>query len=306
MLDHSLNALEMLFPRAGWEKLAEFPDLYPYFADTYDLRRGYELIAPTDPLQQIAVLMHILEDFCVAMRYVSFGTVTGADGTRKQIDETIGAIISQWRGYIDDSFIKEYLSRLNEYCRLLEHSVESRMSPFAKRMLSDLHWIKRLYFLPYYKFESIGPPPFQKKDVVSIYSEIRNFRKILTQIAAGIEEANRNGGAAVKAKCQGIENPWQPYNFGVSNPVSKRLDALLSPGKRSNAALIFYALSAVTVLDCLLNSESSWAYNDQTGFMFRSVKGDGITPMFGVEDKLNADQIFKNVMKQKMAERQKT
>jgi len=304
-LDQSLKTLEKLFPQAGWERLPEFPDFYPYFSETYGLRRGYELLAPTDPLQQVAILMHILEDLCVAMRYVSFGTLTAPDGTHARITEAVGSIISHWRGYIDDSFSKEYLPRLNEYCRLLEHSVESRTSPFARRTLNELRWARRLYFLPYYKFESLGPPPFQKKDVSSIYSETRSFRKHLAGVAAGIEEGNRNGGAAARAICQGIENPWAPYNFEVPNPVSKRLDALLGPGKRNNAALIFFSLSAVTVLDYLLNNESSWAYADQSGFLFRSVRGDGVIPMFGVEDKLDADQIFKDVMKQKAAERQK-
>jgi len=300
-LEHGLGVLEMLFPKAGWEKLSGYPDIYPYFSNMYSLRRGYELIAQTDPVQQVAVLMHILEDMCVAMRYITFGSVTGSDGKPVNVTEAIGDTIANWRRYIDTGFVKEYLPRLSEYCRLLEHSVESRSSPYARRTLNELRWIKRLYFLPYYKFESFGPPPFQKQDVTAIYSETRKFRKILTLVAAGIETGNRNGGAAAKAMCHGIENPWAPYNFEVPNPVSKRLDALLGPGKRNNAALIFFALSVTTVLDCLLNAESSWAYSDQGGALFRSANNDGMTPLFGVDIKLDADQIFKDTLKQRMA-----
>ena len=298
-LNHSLGALETLFPQAGWDHLTEFPDLYPYFVNLYGLRRGYELIPPTDPLQQIAVLMHILEDLCVALRYVTFGMVAGPDGKPVQVSEAIGETITNWRRYIDDSYAKEYLPRLTEYCRLLEHSTESRTSPYAKRTLNELRWTRRLYFLPYYKFESLGPPPFQKQDVMAIYTQVRNFRKYLTLVASGIEQGNRKGGAEAKAPCDGIDNPWEHYNFEVPNPVSRRLDAILGSGKRNNAALVFFALSVVTVLDHMVNSESSWAYGELSGALFRSVGGAGIVPVFGVDDKIDADQIFKDVMKSK-------
>jgi len=298
-MDHSTKVLESLFPKAGWENLEEYPDLYPYFVNTYQLRRGYELIGPSDPLQQVAVLMHIIEDICVGLRNVTFGTATGPDGNPAQINELIGSTISNWRRYIEDSFNKEYLPRLTEYCGIIEHSAESRISSFAKKTLNGLRWIKRLYFLPYYKFESVGPPPFQKQDVVSIYSEVRTLRKNLTLAAAGIEKGNRMGGAEAKATCDGIGNPWAKYNFEVQNPVSKRLDALLTPDKRNNTALIFFALSVVTVLDNLLNNENSWAYGEKVGPIFRSVENKGVTPVFGVDNKLDADKIFKEEMRKK-------
>jgi hypothetical protein len=298
-MDQGMRVLESLFPKAGWEKLEEYPDLYPYFVNSYELRRGYELLGPSDPLQQVAVLMHIIEDLCVGLRNVNFGTAVGPDGNPAQINELIGATISNWRRYIDDSFHKEYLPRLTEYCSMIEHSAESRVSSFAKRTLNGLRWIKRLYFLPYYKFESVGPPPFQKQDVTAIYSEVRTLRKYLTLVAGGIEQGTRIGGAEAKAPCDGILNPWNKYNFEIANPVSKRLDALLTPDKRNNTAVIFFALSVVTVLDSLLNNENSWAYGEKVGPIFRSVDNLGVTPVFGVDNKLDADKIFKEEMMKK-------
>jgi hypothetical protein len=298
-LGRSLAAMEALFPQAGWDQLQEYPDFYPYFAATYSLKKGYELIAPTDPLQQIAVLMHILEDFFMALRYVSFGIVAGSDGSPVRIDEYLGDIINNWRRYIDDSFVKEYLPRLAEYCRILENSAESRTSVYAKKTLTELHWVKRLYFLPFYKFESVGGPPFQKQDVTAIYAEIRTLRKYLTAVAVGIEQATRQGGAGAKAPCDGIDNPWDPFHFEIPNPVSRRLNMLLAPGKRNNASLIFFSLSAATVLDSLINNESSWAYGSRPGPLFRSVNGEGVTPMFGVDKKLDAEAIFKDALKRK-------
>jgi len=299
-LGHSFSALNTLFPKAGWERLEDFPDLYPYFAKPFSLRNGYELLPPTDPLQQTAVLMHIMENICVGLRSVSFGLVTGPDGNPVHVGDATGEIIANWQRYIDESFIKEYLPRLSEYCHMLEHSPDAKNSVFGKRTMNELRWIKRLCFLPYFKFAALGPPPFKNQETTPIYTQIRTLRKYLTMVAAGIEQGNRRGGAESKVPCTGIDNPWAQYHFEVPNPVSRRLDALLPPGKRNNAVLVFFALSTATVLDILVNSESSWAYDiNNTDALFRSVNNDGSTPMFGVDEKVDADQIFRNSLKQR-------
>ena len=297
-MEQGKAALEVLFPKAGWDKLEESPDFYPYFANVYNLKHGYELIAPNDPLQYISVLLHILDDLFIGMRYVNFGTVTGPDGAALRVGEELTEIINNWRGYIEDSFSRDYLPRLTEYCRMLENSKESRITPFGRKNLNELHWIKRLYFLPYYKFESMGPPPFPKSEIVPIYSEVRRVRKHLTAVALGIEQGMRAGGAKIKATCRGINNPWEPYNFQVPNPISMRLDMMLPHERRMNATLIFFSLSAATVLDYIVNNENSWVYGSRPGSLFRSVKNEGIEPLFGVDKKLDADKIFKDSLKE--------
>ena len=296
-LEQGKNALETIFPKAKWDKLDEFPDLYPYFANVYSLRGGYELIAPTDPVQQVAILMNILDDLFIGLRYINFGTITGPDGHMIMVLDELGDIINNWRRYIEDSFSKDYLPRITEYCRMIENSEDARSSQYAKKTLNELHWIKRLYFLPYYKFESLGPPPFPKSDVIPIYSLIRKVRKILTAVAVGIEQGVRAGGAAAKAQCSGINNPWERYNYQIPNPVSKRLDILLTPDKRINATIVFFTLSTVTVLDNIINNENSWAYGTRPGPLFRSIKNEGLVPQFGVDDKLDADKIFRESLK---------
>jgi hypothetical protein len=297
-MDQGRTALEVLFPKAGWDKLDDFPDLYPYFSKVYSLKHGYELISPNDPLQHVAVLLHILDDLFIGLRYVNFGIVAGPDGNYVKVSDDIGETLNNWRSYIEDSFSRDYLPRLSEYCRMLENSEDSRSSPYAKRNMNELHWIKRLYFLPYYKFESIGPPPFPKQDIIPIYSEIRKLRRYITQVALGIEQGVHAGGAAAKAACNGISNPWETYNFQVPNPVSKRLDMLLPPEKRINATLVFFSLSVVTVIDFLVNNENSWAYQgNRPGPLFRSIKNEGIVPLFGVDEKVDADKLFRESLK---------
>jgi hypothetical protein len=297
-LEHGLTALDALFPKAGWDKLGEFPDFYPYFSSVYNLKGGFELVAPTDSLQQVSIMIHILDDLFIGLRYVNFGTITGPDGNHLNVSDEMTEIVNNWRRAIEDSFSKDYLPRLSEYCRMLENSAgEVRSSVYAKKIMNELHWIKRLFFLPYYKFESIGPPPFSKQDVSPIYTQVRKLRKYLTSIAMGIEQGVRAGGAAAKAPCDGINNPWENYNFQVPNPVSKRLDMMLPPERRVNATLVFFSLSAVTVLDYIVNNENSWAYESRPGPLFRSIRDEGIIPVFGIDDRIDADKIFKESMK---------
>jgi hypothetical protein len=205
--------------------------------------------------------------------------------------------MTNWHFYYDEAFSKEYLPRLAEYCRILDSPAESRTSPYVKRLINELHWTKRLYFLPYYRFESSSPPPFQKKDVTALYPEIRRLRKHLAAVASGIEHGLKSGGLKDNTHCDGIENPWDNYHFQVPNPVSTRLDTLLGK-KRTNASLIFYTLAVTVTLDYLVNNDRSWAYNDDIPTMFfRSVDNAGVTPVFGVDKKIDTEMLFKQSLK---------
>ena len=304
-LDRGLQTLEVLFPNAGWDRLSSYPDLYPYFIEIFDLRRGVVNISPTDPLQQIFILMRIVEELFYGLRYVSFGNVTGPDGRPEQVGDILTDIINNWHYFIEFSFEKDYLPRMNEYVRMLEGSPEDWNSPYTKRVISDLHWVKRLYFLPFYKFESLAPPPFQKKDITQIYPEIKRLRRYLAAVGAGIETGNRKGGADRQVRCDGINNPWEAYEFQVPNPLSQRLDALLHPKNKNNASLVFFTLSVVTVLNYLVNNEDSWAYGGRPGPLFRSVKGEGVTPLTGIDSNIDADALFKAALKKRQKAQEK-
>ena len=298
-LDRGLKTLEALFPKAGWDRLASYPDLYPYFADMLGIKKGAVNIAPTDPMQQILVLMRILEELFFAVRHISFGAIPNTSGSIEELNGPVGAITNNWRHYIEMSFGREYIPRLLEYVRVLEGSHEERASMYNKKLITELHWLKRLYFLPYYKFESLIPPPFQKGQINSIYGEIKNLRRYFTAVATGIEQGSRSGGAEAQAPCDGIDNPWEPYVFEVPNPLSRRLDALLGPKARHNASLVYFTLAITTVLDHLINNEKSWAYGSRPGPLFRSVNGEGTVPLTGVDNRVDADALFKQAMKQR-------
>jgi hypothetical protein len=292
--DQSIHTLEALFPRAGWGKLDSYPDLYPYFRGVFNLKKDYELIAPTDALQQVLVLMRIIQELFFGLRYVSFGTIV-VPQSNDRLDEILSNIINNWPNH-EVTFEKEYLSRLTEYCRLLESS--DRTSDYTKRLYNELEWLRKLYFFPHYHFETFSSPPIPRNSVSAVYPEVRQLRKLLSIVVAGIETANKNGGAEAQVHCEGLNNPWEPYTFQVANPVSKRLNALLGSKRRNNTMLVSFTLMAVSVLDHIVNREDSWAYPSDLGVLFRSVNDEGIAPQFGVDEKIDADLIFKQVLKE--------
>ena len=93
-----------------------------------------------------------------------------------------------------------------------------------------------------------------------------------------------------KALCPGINNPWDEYEFQVPNPLSQRLNVLLTGKTKNNASLIFYTLAVATVLDYLVNNEESWAYSSDSPALFRGI-GDTGGDSSG-EDHVDADAIF--------------
>ena len=296
-----IEALEGIFPDAGWRRLSSFPDLYPYFADVFDLKKGFELVAPNDPLQQAVILMHILEELFYGLRFVEFGTISGSNGEPERADSAIAGIIGNWHGHLEEALGKEYLPLLSEYCRLSDGAPEARMSNYAKRTLSELLWIKRLNFLPYLRFESsFSGHPYRKQEEKPFYTAVRELRRLLTGIAIGIEAGMKQGGPVTGAKCDGIDNPWEPYVFQIPNPVSTRLDAVLggrNSKRKTNAALVFFTLSAATVLDLIVNDKKGYAYLDEAVCPYRSLDGQGNKPLFGVDERIDADALFKQSLK---------
>jgi hypothetical protein len=283
--ERGIQILETLFPQSPWNKLEEFPDFYPYFADVFEIKKNGELIAPQDPAHPALILAQILEELLYGFRYIKFiGTPNAA---------SLNEIVDDWHTAISEGFEKKYLPLINEYAHYFEYSAQKKNSTYAVNIASDLHWIRRYYFLPYYDYVPPTPPSFLKKDVVSLYAVARHLRKGLAECAFAIEDANKKGGASGNVMVTGIENPWEEYNFQVENPLSRRLNAMLGKNQRNNASLIFFTLAIVTVLDSYLSSKNSAAYRADTEILFRNSGTDKFKPIFWVEKQKETYSLFK-------------
>jgi hypothetical protein len=301
LMEKGLQTLENIFPKAGWDQLDYYYDLYPYFAKILEMKKGYELIAPTDPMLLFCVLARILEELFFGLRFVKFSQILNPDGSIDDAGEQIVDIVNKWRDYLNEVLIKEYLERLIEYSELLAGSPGASTSNFAIRLVDEMNLAKRLFFFPHYNYtvtSSLALSSLQKKGITPIFREIRQLRKNLSYFVKEIKKALTEGGAEAKVLCNGIENPWSPYTFQIINPVSKRLSVILGQKNRNNASLVLITAEIVTILDYYENNEYSWAYQSPSKALFRSKDGAGIIPQFGVDTLLDADEIFKQTIKE--------
>ncbi|GMO42007.1 MAG: hypothetical protein Ta2F_18010 [Termitinemataceae bacterium] len=282
-VEHGVKILKTLFPKAGFEDLNELNDFYPYFADVVELKKNSELIAPEDPIQFALVLSQSVEELLYGFRAIKF----------KQNDDSkpLNSIIDDWHEALTESFERQYLPRVSEYAHYYEHPGQ-KTTPYISTLITDLHWIRRYYFLPYYDYKSPSPPSFKKSGVVALYPIVRHLRKELTDYAAAIDIANKSGGQEAGAHVDGILNAWEPYFFQVENPLSKRLNRLLGKSQRTNVSLMFFTLAIVTVLDNHLNNPQSNAYSKVVTKLFRSSDSDGRVPVLWVEKKTDTMELF--------------
>jgi hypothetical protein len=285
-LGRSMKILETLFPKAPWDRMASFPDYYPYFADVLEIKKNGELIAPEDPAQAVLVLSQIIEELLYGFRYIKFkDNFSKADFLR--------SVVENWHLAILESFEKNYIPRIAEYAHFFEHSGQNRTATYAVNIASDIHWLRRYYFFPSYNTLPPTPPSFLKKDVIALYPLARSLRKDLTECASLIESANRSGGSASGVEVEGIINPWDAYNFEVENPLSKRLNMLLGKSQRNNTSLIFFTLAVVTVLDNYLCDTTSIAYKANNEILFRHAEQEEMKPVFWVEKQNDTYELFK-------------
>ena len=292
-----LKLLNKLFPDAGFDEIASYPDMYPYFQPLYQFRDGYNLLSPFNPLQVTITLLRISEDFFQGLRNVSF-TVESSDGDGKKSEDKITDILNEWGVYRNDLFEKYYCEQICEFVNKQYTQAEFKNSLFGKRMITSMLWQTKYNFLPHFEFEQLllerPKNDSQYKPLCMRVDFVLNF---LASIEREIEAA-----AKTKGTVFGVSNPWARYDFGIPNPISRRLDVLLGAKKpddetaATNANLIKYSLYIIAVLDWWINDESSPAYLTDSSKIYRISPEDG-APLFSVPPRDDQNKLFAQAVK---------
>ncbi|MCF7928639.1 MAG: hypothetical protein K9L68_06670 [Spirochaetales bacterium] len=285
-----LRILNELFPRAGWNRLEEHPDLYAYYHPLFSYPRGFELIAPDDPLQPAVVLLSILQELFYGFRSISFGFLRDERGSPENIEEPIGDVLDSWHLFRDEIINKLYVQRLADYCRQAERSPQFVESKYGKKTEAELLWIKRMYLFPNYKVTTTAAAkPARQHSLPILTEESGVLKDYLVRIALDIEKQVKTDqrGDDGHILCDSVKNPWDRWAFEIENPVSRRLAVLVRDGRaerRTNANLLFYSLSILLVLDYLINQPEGLSYkqNEETP-LFRSERNEGKTPQYTVK-----------------------
>lgn len=284
-----IKLLNQMFPDAGFDKIDEFPDFYPYFQPIFKYDDGFNLLAPDNPLQTIMVLHHIIEQCFQGCRNIQF---IEKEAPKKGAD-TIIQILDDWSAYREESFENLYCQPLVDLVNSIYSQPDFATTHSGKKTITNLLWQITYTFLPNFKFEQLLlEHPSNESKYRPLFHRTDYARKFLTLVINECDAA-----AKTKGKCSLIENPWEHYKFDIPNEVSKRLDVLLGAQNRTpnttanNANLLKYTLCFIAVLDWYVNNPDSPAYQTDAMHIFRISPEDG-KPVFSVPERNDQNKLF--------------
>ena len=297
-----LKLLNQMFPKAGFDRLDEHPDLYPYFQPLYKFEDGFNLLSPENPVQVIMVLQRIIEDCFQGCRNIKFNNTE----TVKEGADTITAVMDDWSAYREDNFERLYCEPLLDLVNSVYSQPDFDKSHIGKRTITSLLWQVTYHFMPNFKFDQlILEHPSDESKYRPLFHRTDYARKYLTLV---INECDKQ--AAARGPIGMIENPWEHYKFGIQNEVSKRLDVLLGAQNKTantnanNANLLKYTLCFIAVLDWWINNPGSPAYTTDPMHIYRISPSDG-KPLFTIPLRNDQNKLFIEAIKanyQKKAE----
>ena len=278
--------LERLFPQAGWQRLGEFPDLYPYFRSLFVFPRGFELVPQEDPIQQIVILISILQELFYGFRSIQFGYMRNPDGTVVEVGPQIEKATEDWRVLFDELLAKEYLSHLYEFCREVEKNPRFATSVFGVKQLDYLSWIRKLHLMPHLVINRPRPREITLSEP-KLYELTPQLRHTLTYIARDLADPSDHSVTS-------IENPWENFAFEIESPISRRLREVLKLHREdtNNANLLLYTFSILLILDELINNARSHCFPYLPACIYRRESEDTDMPLYTVPA-IDTSRIFR-------------
>lgn len=294
-VDAGLKLLNQLFPGAGFDKLDDHQDLYPYFQPLYNFEEGFNMLSNENPVQLIIVLHRIIEDCLVGCRNISF---TEDEEQSKKGTDTLALALAEWSTYREDTFERLYCNPLKELVNSSYSQADFDKSHIGKRITTSLLWQVTYHFMPNFKFDQlILEHPADESEIRPLFHRTDFLRK---QLTIAVNECDAV--AKTKGPTKMILNPWEHYHFEVKNEVSKRLDVLLgaqnktSTTSATNANLLKYTLCFISVLDWIINNPDSPAYQTNPMRIYRVNPDDG-KPAFSVTERSDQNKLFVDSIK---------
>jgi len=270
--------LDKMFPEAGWSRLSENPDMYPYFQTILNIPKEISLISQNDSLQKIVILIAILKDMFYGFSNIEYGFLLDDMDKPVEVKDKINLLIKNWYLFIDKLILKHYLEPLHEYCRHLERTTNLTETEYTKRIASDILWLRKTYIYPNMPLNLPKiMQPRTKFSIPKLYKSVSQLKFILKRM---VLEIYSQGEVAIET----IRNPEGPPRFGIENNISKRLISLLNEDnkKLTNAALILYTYEIVEVLDSIIQTTDNEVNDKGISGLFRSEGSIGFKPIYSV------------------------
>ncbi len=276
--------LDLMFPKAGWSNLDDNPDMYPYFKSILNLPNEVALISPDDSLQRIVILLALLKDMFYGFSNIEYGFFRDSYGKVIELQETMEPLIRNWYLFIDELILKNYLGPLHVYCRHLESNTDFAESDYAKRIASDILWVKKKYICPNI---SLHLPKIMQPGIITtipiLYKSVSQFKDILERM---VLEIFSRGEVAIET----IRNSEKEFRFEIENHVSRRIKTLFKEDnkKLTNGDIILYTYKIVMVLNNIMQSSDYSDGRNEISGLFRSEGSRGYKPIYSV----SSDNVF--------------
>ncbi|MCR4735007.1 MAG: hypothetical protein K5829_08400 [Treponema sp.] len=289
-----IKILNQMFPQAGFDRLDEHPDMYPYFQPLFKFDDGFNMLSPENPVQVIMILQRIIEDCFLGCRNIKFATNEKA----KEGTDSIQSIMDEWAAYREDTFDRLYCEPLKDLTNSVYSQPDFAKSHIGKRTITSLLWQTTYHFMPNFKFDQLLlEHPTDESKYRPLFHRTDFARKYLTLVINECDAAAKTRGVVSQ-----IENPWEHYKFDIGGEVSKRLDVLLGAQNKTattnatNANLLKYTLCIISVLDWWINNPGSPAYATDPMNIYRVSASDG-KPQFSVELRKDQNALFIEAIK---------
>ena len=289
-----INALDVMFPGAGWREIQKMPDMFAYYHGLYKFKEGLNFLSPNNPLLITMILLRITEDFISGCRNMQFQPDTELKGILE--GQNLQEFMDSWAEYREVLFERNYVSLIRDYVNNMYANLEYARTQFGKKNMSNLQWYAHNQFLPLLKFELKFLDKQEADHILPpLFRQVSMLREFYTEIIDRAENAlQTEGEEAYNDDSFGVLNLWSPYSFSLSTPVSKRLDVLLG-GKQSKQAnnlnLLKYTSSALAVLDWWINNKASPAYTVADPEDVYRHDDEGV-PIFSVKPMENVNELF--------------
>jgi hypothetical protein len=289
-LKNGLKTLEILFPGSGWNRPQFFPDFYQYFAHVFDFEKDVQRIHPENPVLQILVLSHILQDVFYGLSHVVIRPKDNADAL------SLEKLIFDWQEAVEKLIYHDYFKLLTDYFDYFSVASQFRKKPYGERVANELHYFTKNFLLPFFDCSV---------ELEDIHFSVNDHGNLFSKIDALYEKFESI--VSTPDKTVFIDNFSHPFVFDMPNPVSKRLFSLFHKEFRTNEILITIAHEITAVIHYFINSPDSWAYvSDHRRKKFRSMDSAGLIPLEWQDKGMDPDSIFRNsieILRQEAAEK---
>ena len=285
-INSGLTLLDAMFPEAGWLRLNEKPDMYPYYQPLFSFTEGFNVLSNENPLQVAVILMRIIEDLLSGCHSIDFLATNSSCPVQMEAEE-IERTLSDWYLSRMNVFEKEYAASLLDYVNRIYSQSDYKTSPYAIKTLSSIMWLQKSEFFPHLKFDLSYISNETAYGSMPVFKKVSRLAHYFDWLSDNINESIKVNSGSQGGLVAGIENPWKKFSFTIENISSSRLTSILettSPLGTTNASLVKAISEVFSVLDWWMNNPKSFAYETELHLPYRSDEATG-EPIFSVPER---------------------